>query len=83
MKKKDLIAHLSTKLNTSKQNAEHFLDAALETVYQSLKKGESVTLKDFGTFYINKHSHSTVFKFNPAQRMRKMLGWSSMYKGED
>ena len=43
--------------------------------------GESVTLKGFGSFYVRPERSTWVFKFNPAQRLRALFGWSSSYKG--
>lgn len=58
------------------------MDATLEEIYQSLKDRESVTIRNFGTFYVKQHRDSVAFKFNPAQKLRMMLGWSSTYKGD-
>jgi DNA-binding protein HU-beta len=60
---------------------EEILDAALEELYAALKRGESVSLRNFGTFYIRPEPDSWVFRFNPAQRLRKLFGWSSTYRG--
>jgi DNA-binding protein HU-beta len=54
----------------------------LEEIYQALKQGESVSLRDFGTFYVRPERESWVFKFNPSQKLRKLFGWSSTYKGQ-
>jgi DNA-binding protein HU-beta len=51
-------------------------------IYQALKQGECVSLRNFGTFYVQPERDSWVFKFNPSQRLRKLFGWSSTYKGE-
>ena len=59
------------------------LEATLEEeIYQVLKQGQSVSLRDFGTFYVGPERESWVFKFNPSQKLRKLFGWSSTYKGE-
>ena len=57
------------------------VDAFLEEIYQALKRGESVTLRDFGSFYVRPEQGSWVFRFNPSQRLRKLFGWSSTYRG--
>lgn len=64
--------------------AEKVLEAALEEISQALGKEESVMLRNFGKFYVrySHSSHSNIFKFDPSQRLRKILGWSSTYKGE-
>jgi DNA-binding protein HU-beta len=60
---------------------EEILDAALEEIYDALKRGESVSLRNFGSFYVRPETEQWVFRFNPAQRLRKAFGWSSTYRG--
>ncbi|HUD44553.1 MAG TPA: HU family DNA-binding protein [Patescibacteria group bacterium] len=83
MKKQQLIEKLANEMNTDSDNAGKWVDAVLEGIFQSLKRREKVTLPGFGTFYIDGRSSGTVFKFNPSQRMRSMLGWSSTYNDSD
>ena len=73
-----IAAHLS------KQEAvvAEIVDATLEEIYEALKRGECVSLKNFGTFYVRPERESWVFKFNPSQRLRALFGWSSTYKGD-
>jgi nucleoid DNA-binding protein len=52
-----------------------------ETLYEAIDSGECVTLPGFGGFYVKPAPDRWVFKFNPAQRLRAALGWSSTYKG--
>ena len=80
--KKDLIKRISQNLDSNPKEVELVVDATLEEIYQSLKQGESVNIRNFGTFYIKHHCDSIAFKFNPAQKLRKLFGWSSTYKGE-
>jgi DNA-binding protein HU-beta len=54
MHKTDLIGAIAQKTKLSKKDSIAFLDAFLETVTKSLKKGENVTLIGFGTFKVNK-----------------------------
>ncbi len=54
----------------------------LTEIFEALKQGESVSLRDFGPSYIRSERDRCVFKFNPSQRMRKLFGWSSSYKGD-
>jgi DNA-binding protein HU-beta len=82
IKKQELIRRVCERVNHDEQAIEEILDATLEEIYQSLKQGESVNLLNFGTFYIRFERSSTVFKFNPSQRLRRLFGWSSTYKGE-
>ncbi|MGB5633474.1 MAG: HU family DNA-binding protein [Waterburya sp.] len=80
--KKDLIKRVTQKVDCKAQIVEEIIDATLEEIYQSLKQSESVNLRNFGTFYIKQHRDSCAFKFNPSQKLRKMFGWSSTYKGQ-
>ena len=67
------------------QNAElvdSIVDVFLDEIYQALKRGQGVTLKGFGGFYVRPERESWVFKFNPCQKWRALFGWSSTYKGE-
>lgn len=58
------------------------VDIFLDEIYQAIKRGESVTLKNFGSFYVRPEPESWVFKFNPSQKWRAVFGWSSTYRGE-
>jgi DNA-binding protein HU-beta len=60
---------------------EEILEATLEETYAALKRGESVSLRSFGTFYVRPRAAQWVFRFNPSQRLRKLFGWSSTYRG--
>lgn len=80
--KPELIERAAAQSGLSPQIIELALDSVLEEIYISLKQGESVSLKNFGTFYIRNEQHGCVFKFNPSQRLRKLFGWASTYKGE-
>ncbi len=80
--KKDLIKRVSQRVSYDTQAVEEVINATLDEIYQSLKQGESVSLRDFGTFYIQVKREASVFKFNPSQKLRKLFGWSSTYKGE-
>jgi len=80
--KNELVNRISQKLPLSSSTIERVVDAALEEIYESLKQGEGVTLRNFGTFYIDTRRSGIIFKFNPAQRLRAIFGWSSTYKGE-
>lgn len=80
--KQELIRRVGERVNRDEKVIEEILNATLEEIYQSLKQGESINLLNFGTFYIRFECTSTVFKFNPSQRLRKLFGWSSTYKRE-
>ncbi len=80
--KKELVNRIAKKTNKDCTAVEDIVDATLDEIYQCLKSRESVNLRNFGTFYIEKRGNSTVFKFNPSQKLRKLFGWSSNYKGD-
>lgn len=80
--KKELIAKISPRVQKQPDAVEEILEATLTEIYESLKQGESVSLKNFGTFYIRPEGETSVFKFNPSQRLRKLFGLASTYRGE-
>jgi DNA-binding protein HU-beta len=50
MNKAQLIEHVSRSTQLTKTDAETILNAALETIKRTVKKGDDVTLVGFGTF---------------------------------
>ena len=80
--KKELIRRISKRIPKDTGTVEEIVDATLEEIYEALKQGECVSLRNFGTFYVRPERDSWVFKFNPSQRLRKLFGWSSTYKGK-
>ncbi|MFM2310937.1 MAG: hypothetical protein RLZZ04_213 [Cyanobacteriota bacterium] len=80
--KKDLIKRVTQRVSHNSQEVEDIINITLDEISQSLKQGESVSVRDFGTFYIKVKREGSVFKFNPSQKLRKLFGWSSTYKGE-
>ncbi len=82
MDREALTQRVAERTGLSMRTTEKAVDAVLEEIYAALKRGECVSLKNFGTFYVRPESDSWVFKFNPAQRLRKVFGWSSTYKGD-
>ena len=82
IQKDELARRLGEHMQTDTETATAWIDALVETLYESFKAGESVTLKGFGGFYVRPERESWVFKFNPGQRLRALFGWSSTYKGK-
>ncbi len=82
MDREALTQRVAERTSLSMRTTEKAVDAVLEEIYAALKRGECVSLKNFGTFYVRPERDSWVFKFNPAQRLRKVFGWSSTYKGD-
>lgn len=82
MKEKELIQKIAKKLGRSEEEISLVTDAWVEEIVASLKREESVSIRNFGTFYIRaSHSGTSVFKFNPSQRLRKLFGRASTYRG--
>ena len=83
MNEKELIPNIAGEAGVEIEIAERVFNATIEQIVQSLKSCESVTIRDFGRFYIRPgDSRTMVFKFSPSQRLRKIFGWSSTYKGK-
>lgn len=59
MNKAELTEAVAQKAGISKKDAGNALDATLETIKGSLKKGDSVTLIGFGTFKVKKRGART------------------------
>jgi DNA-binding protein HU-beta len=83
IQKPELIQRVAAQTGMDPHTVSDLLEAILEEIYKSLKQGESISLKNFGTFYIRPGRTQSVFKFNPSQRLRKLFGWSSTYKGDE
>lgn len=54
MNKAELIESIAKSTNTSKASAARFLDATIQSITKTLKKGGNVTLVGFGTFSVRK-----------------------------
>jgi len=77
-----LAERVAARIGLSARTSDKAVEAVLEEIYEALERGECVSLKNFGTFYVQPERESWVFKFNPAQRLRKLFGWSSTYAGD-
>ncbi|MEQ8674520.1 MAG: HU family DNA-binding protein [Aggregatilineales bacterium] len=80
--KNELVKRIAKRTGKQPADVETLVDATLEEIYEALKHEESVSLRNFGVFYIDVRRSGTVFKFNPSQRLKALFGWSSTYKGE-
>ena len=81
IKKEEFVRRLAARMNTDETTAMAWVDGVVETLYESFKAGESVTLAGFGGFYVRPEPASWVFKFNPGHRLHALFGWSSTYSG--
>ena len=59
MNKAELIDAVAEAADISKASATRALDGALESITQSLKKGDTVTLVGFGTFSVRERAART------------------------
>src|SRR5262249_16280991 len=78
---KAFIHQLALRMQTDDKVAAAWLEATVETLYDTFKAGKGVTLTGFGGFYVQPRGKTWAFKFNPGQRLRALFGWSSSYKG--
>ena len=56
MNKADMIEQIAQAAEISKSAAERAIDAMVGAIKTSLRKGDSVTLVGFGTFYVGKRA---------------------------
>ncbi|NJO55921.1 MAG: HU family DNA-binding protein [Rhodospirillales bacterium] len=89
MSKKDLIDAVAAHAEITKEKAGHAVDAILEHIKETLKKGDDVRIPDFGTFKVSKREArmgrnpatkapikipaSKVAKFTPAKGLKDIL----------
>jgi len=59
MNKAELIDAVANSADLSKASAARALDAALDSITKTLKKGDAVTLVGFGTFIVRKRAART------------------------
>jgi len=59
MNKTELIAAVAEKAGLSKKNAEVAVSAVIDSVVESLKKGDKVSLLGFGTFEVRQRAART------------------------
>lgn len=65
IEKDELIERVCKRTGNNAQTVEKIVEATLEEIYEALKEGKRVSLKNFGTFYVRPERESWVFKFNP------------------
>jgi DNA-binding protein HU-beta len=71
MTKQDLVNAAANSAGATKKAAAEVLDAMLDSITKSLKKGESVTVTGFGTFRVSKRAARTgVNPRNPSQKIK-------------
>ncbi len=73
---KDIITAIADETGLNESVARKICDVLFEKIFQSLEQCQTVTIQNFGTFYIKATEPRRTFKFNPSNRLRKALGWS-------
>jgi len=68
-------------MKANETTAQVWVDAVLDTMYDTFRGGKGITLPGFGGFYLGRRRDGCAFKFNPGQKLRALLGWSSTHKG--
>jgi nucleoid DNA-binding protein len=81
--KNEFTQKLAIKMGATEKEAATWVEAYTETLFDVFKTGNGVTINGLGGFHVSAgYRGGRVFKFNPSQQIRKMMGWSSTYKGE-
>lgn len=63
IQKKDIARRLADRMKTNETALAMWLDAMLDTLYESFKAGQSVALSGFGNFYVRPERERWVFRF--------------------
>ena len=77
MTEKELYAFTAEKMNSTEDEAKKWLEAFNDGVHKSIENKESLTIRNFGKFYVRETSRgSVIFKFLPSRRMKDLLGYA-------
>jgi nucleoid DNA-binding protein len=79
--KDEFVRRVAKRMKVGEAKAQVWVDAVLDTMYDAFKRGKGITLPGFGGFYLDRRRDGCAFKFNPGQKLRALLGWSSTHKG--
>jgi len=83
MNEKEIIQNIVKETGIEAETVEKVFTETIEQIVKSLKHCETVSIRNFGKFYIRPgDDRMNVFKFDPSQRLRKIFGWRSTYKGK-
>ncbi len=77
---KELIKKIVRKSGFEEKTVSDISNYIFEEIIEELEQCHSVNIKDFGTFFVRATLPTRIFKFNPCQKLRYILGWSSIYK---
>ncbi|MFK5976441.1 MAG: HU family DNA-binding protein [Sulfurovum sp.] len=77
MTEKELHTFMAKKMNSTEEEAQKWIEAFNEGIYKSISDLESLTIRNFGKFYVRESSSgSIIFKFTPAKKMRSLVGYA-------
>jgi len=79
--KDEFVRRVAKRMKANETTAQIWVDAVLDTMYDAFRGGKGITLPGFGGFYLDRRRDGCAFKFNPGQKLRALLGWSSTHKG--
>ena len=76
MTEKELYALMAEQMNSTEAEAKKWVEAFNNGIHKTIENRESLTIRNFGKFYIRESSWgSIVFKFLPSRRMKDLLGY--------
>ena len=73
--KREFTQQLATKMGATEKEAAKWVEAYTETLIDVFKTGKGVTINGLGGFHLSGGYRGTIFKFNPSQRIKKLMGW--------
>lgn len=73
---KEIILSVVKNTGVAENVVKKISESLFVEIVKNLDQCRTVTVKDFGTFYIKPTQPTRTFKFNPSQRLRRSLGWS-------
>jgi len=79
--KDEFVRRVAERMKVKETTAQIWVDAVLDTMCDTFKRGKGITLPGFGGFYLDRRRDGCAFKFNPGQKLRALLGWSVTHKG--
>ena len=60
--KKKLVERVAQRVGQDANGIESIIEATFEEIYEALKRAECVSLRDFGTFFVEPRGETWVFK---------------------
>jgi DNA-binding protein HU-beta len=81
IKHKEFIKMYAQKASVSEEEAAKQISYFIETLFDGIKEHRPITIEHLGNFHVAEHKDSVAFRFNPAQKLKAILGWSSTYNG--